>query len=98
MNQNTNETVFVRGKFLVNGHVVKGGDGKWKLNDGKVKVEGDELKVKVGDQKLKIDGDEIKIKANGVKAKSEDGEIKVKTKDERKRNMKNDKIKSKIWG
>jgi hypothetical protein len=81
INTSTNDTVFGRGRFVVNNYVLKGDDGKWKLNDGKVKVDGDELKVKVGDQKLKIDGDEIKIKGNGVKAKSEDGEVKVKTKD-----------------
>ena len=81
INKATNDTVFGRGRFVVNGYVVKGDDGKWKLDDGKVKVDGDELKVKVGGQKFKIDGDEIKVKGNGVKAKSEDGEVKVKSKD-----------------
>lgn len=71
INTSTNDTVFGRGKFIVNGYVTKGNDGKWKLIDGKVKVDGDELKVKVGDQKLKIDGDKIKIKKDGIKAKSE---------------------------
>lgn len=94
VNTSTNDTVFGRGKFVVNGYVIQGDDGKWKLNDGKVKVDGDELKVKVGDQKLKIDGDEIKIKSNGVKAKSEDGEVKVKTKDG-KAKYEDDKIKVK---
>lgn len=81
INTATNDTVFGRGRFVVNNYVIRGEDGKWQLNDGKVKVDGDELKVKVGDQKLKIDGDEIKIKSNGVKMKSEDGELKVKSKD-----------------
>ena len=81
VNTVTNDTVFGRGRFVVNGYVIKGDDGKWKLNDGKVKVDGDELKVKVGDQKFKIDGDEVKIKGNEIKAKSEDGELKVKSKD-----------------
>ena len=81
INTTTNDTVFGRGRFVVNSYVIKGEDGKWKLDDGKVKVDGDELKVKVGDQKFKIDGDDIKIKGNGVKAKTEDGEIKVKSKD-----------------
>ena len=81
INTTTNDTVFGRGRFVVNSYVIKGEDGKWKLDDGKVKVDGDELKVKVGDQKFKIDGDDIKVKGNGVKAKTEDGEIKVKSKD-----------------
>ena len=95
INTSTNDTVFGRGRFVVNNYVIKGDDGKWKLNDGKVKVDGDELKVKVGDQKLKIDGDEIKIKANGVKMKSEAGELKVKSKDG-KAKFEDDKTKVKI--
>lgn len=81
INTSTNDTVFGRGRFIVNNYVIKGDDGKWKLDDGKVKVDGDELKVKVGDQKFKIDGDEIKIKGNGIKAKSEGDDVKVKTRD-----------------
>jgi hypothetical protein len=81
INTSTQDTVFGRGRFIVNNHIIKGEDGKWKLDDGKVKVDGDELKVKAGDQKFKIDGDEVKIKGNGVKAKTEDGEVKIKSKD-----------------
>lgn len=95
INTSTNDTVFGRGRFVVNGHVLKGDDGKWKLDDGKVKIDGDELKVKVGDQKFKIDGDEIKIKGNGIKAKSEDGELKVKSK-EGKAKYEDDKTKVKL--
>ena len=94
INTSTNDTVFGRGRFVVNSYVIKGEDGKWKLDDGKVKVDGDELKVKVGDQKFKIDGDDVKIKGNGVKAKTEDGEIKVKSKDG-KAKYENDKTKVK---
>jgi hypothetical protein len=94
INTNTNDTVFGRGRFIVNGYVIKGENGKWKLNDAKVKVDGDELKVKVGDQKLKVDGDEIKVKGNGVKAKSESGDVKVKNKDG-KAKYEDDKIKVK---
>ena len=81
INTTTNDTVFGRGRFVVNSYVVKGEDGKWKLDDAKVKVDGDELKVKVGDQKFKIDGDEVKIKGKGGKAKYEDDKTKVKIKD-----------------
>lgn len=95
INTATNDTVFGRGRFVVNGYVIKADDGKWKLDDGKVKIDGDELKVKVGDQKFKIDGDEIKIKGNGIKAKSEDGELKVKSK-EGKAKYEDDKTKVKL--
>jgi hypothetical protein len=81
INTSTKDTVFGRGRFIVNNYVIKGDDGKWKLDDGKVKVDGDELKVKVGDQKFKVDGDEIKIKSKDGKAKYEDDKIKIKTKD-----------------
>lgn len=96
INTSTNDTVFGRGRFIVNGYVIKDGEGKWKLDDAKLKVDGDELKLKVGDQKLKIDGDEIKIKGNGIKVKSEKGEVKVKSDEGKaKYEEKDSKVKSK---
>jgi|GEM_PF-2680789 len=76
VNTTTNDTVFGKGKYVVNGYMIRAGDGKWKFDDGKLKVDGDELKLKIGDQKLKIDGDEIKVKGKGAKLKAEDGEKK----------------------
>lgn len=78
INTNTGDTVFGKGRFVVNGLLLQGDDGKWKFNEDKVKIDGDELKIKDGNRKLKIDGDEIKIKEGGRKIKSEGNEVKIK--------------------
>ncbi|MFI5131367.1 MAG: hypothetical protein ACHQFX_15300 [Chitinophagales bacterium] len=68
----THDTIYgVTGK-VVNGHIVKTEDGKYKY-DGD-----DEYKMKNGDYKVKVEGDEIKIKDGDKKIKIEDGEKKVK--------------------
>ena len=78
VNTNTRDTVYGRGRFVVNGLLLKGDDGKWKFDEGKVKIDKDELKIKDGNRKLKIDGDDVKVKEGGKKVKLEDGEGKVK--------------------
>lgn len=78
INTSTSDTVYGRGRFVVNGLLLQGEDGKWKFDDSKVKIDGDELKIKDGKRKLKIDGDEIKIKDKDGKIKSEGNEAKVK--------------------
>lgn len=81
INTSTMDTVYGRGRFVVNGFLLQGEDGKWKFNEEKVKIDGDELKIKDGSRKLKIDGDDIKIKDKGRKVKLEGGEAKIKDKE-----------------
>jgi hypothetical protein len=78
INTTTGDTVYGRGRFVVNGLLLQGNDGKWKFNENKVKIDKDELKIKDGNRKLKIDGDEIKIKEDGRKIKADDKEVKIK--------------------
>lgn len=78
VNTTTGDTVFGRGRFVVNGLLLRGPDGLWKFNEEKVKIDGDELKIKDGDRKLKIDGDEMKIKDGDKKIKSDNKEAKIK--------------------
>ena len=78
VNTNTRDTVYGRGRFVVNGLLLQGEDGKWKFDETKVKIDKDELKIKDGNRKLKIDGDDVKVKEGGKKVKLEDGEGKVK--------------------
>lgn len=78
VNTYTGDTVYGRGRFVVNGLLMQGADGKWKLDENKVKIDGNELKIKDGSRKLKIDGDNIKIKDGDAKAKSNDEKMKVK--------------------
>jgi len=64
INTQSNDTVVGRGKFIVNGYIVKGNDDKWKLDDEKITRDGDDIKIKAGNQKFKIDEGEIKVKGN----------------------------------
>jgi hypothetical protein len=90
INTYTGDTVYGRGRFVVNGLLVQDANGKWKFDENKVKIDGDELKIKDGKRKLKIDGEDIKIKdgKNKIKgdekeAKIKDGDIKAKSNDEK---------------
>ena len=71
----TKDTIYGATGAVINGHVFKTSDGKYKY-DGD-----DEYKIKDGDYKKKVDGDEITIKDGDTKIKIEDGEKKVKTDD-----------------
>ena len=71
----TKDTIYGATGVVINGHVIKTSDGKYKY-DGD-----DEYKIKDGDYKKKVDGDEIKIKDGDTKIKIEDGERKVKKDD-----------------
>ena len=94
INTTTRDTVYGRGRFVVNGLLLQGEDGKWKFDESKVKIDGDELKIKDGKRKLKIDGDEIKVKDKDGKIKSEGKEVKVKT-DDMKAKIQDDEMKVK---
>lgn len=69
INTVTWDTVYGRGKFVVNNLIIKDEQGKYKLDESKVKIEGDELKIKDG----------LKSKSKGNKKdKTKDGKTKVK--------------------
>ena len=74
------DTVYGRGQFVVNNFILKDENGRYMLDESKVKIDGDELKIKDGDRKLKIDGEEFKLKDGDQKIKHdlEDGEAKIK--------------------
>ena len=90
VNPSTNDTLYRTGA-VVNNMLVQE-DGKWKLDETKVKAEGDKLKIKddsskvkingdkskekEGDYKKKVNGDQVKIKDGDSKTKIEDGEVK----------------------
>ncbi len=69
----TDDTIYGPTGAVINGHVIKTADGKYKYDDG-----GDEFKFKSDDYKIKVDGDEIKIKDGDKKIKIEDGKKEVK--------------------
>lgn len=74
---NSGDTLFQSG-LVVNNAIMKA-DGKWMLDETKIKRDGDKIKIKFPDgDKIKIDGDNMKIKDEGGKTKIEDDTIKIK--------------------
>lgn len=51
----------------------------WRVDDTKVKIDGDEMKIKSDDGKIKVDGDETKIKTGDTKIKTDGDEYKQKS-------------------
>lgn len=94
VNVATGDTIYGQGRYVVNNYIVKTADGTYKLDDSKIKIDGDEIKIKEGDkkfkmedgemkikdgdEKMKVDGDESKLKTEDMKVKEEDGETKTK--------------------
>lgn len=86
INSETSDTLDRTG--MVVNHMLVQEDGKWKLDETKVKIDGDKMKIKDGDSKTKIDGDKSKVKdgdykekMNGDDGKIKDGDTKIKIKD-----------------
>ena len=74
---NAGDTLFQNG--LVVNYAIMKADGKWMLDETKIKRDGDEIKIKFDNgDKIKIDGEEMKIKDEDGKIKVEDDTIKVK--------------------
>jgi hypothetical protein len=75
---NSGDTLYQNG-LVVNNAVTKA-DGKWMLDETKVKTNGDKMKIKYenGD-KIKVNGSEMKSKDADGKIKVEDDTVKVKT-------------------
>lgn len=76
-NPSTNDTLYQSG-MRVNNLLIKEKEGKYRLDDTKIKIDGDEIKIKDDSSKIKIDGDEMKIKSPDGKVKVDDEEVKVK--------------------
>lgn len=83
VNVATGDTIYGEGRFVVNNYIVKTEDGKYKLDNKKVKIDGDEIKIKEGNKKFKMSADEIKIKDGDAdrKLKADADEQKMKTED-----------------
>jgi hypothetical protein len=83
VNVATGDTIYGEGRYVVNNYIVKTEDGKYKLDNKKVKIDGDEIKIKEGNKKFKMDADEMKIKDGDAdaKIKSDADESKIKTED-----------------
>lgn len=76
----TSDTLYGPTGLLVNNALVQT-EGTWKLDETKIKRDGDEIKIKSGDEKIKIDGEDMKVKDDDSKLKVDDDESKMKTPD-----------------
>jgi len=76
---NSVDTVHGATGLVVNGMLLKAADGKYKLNDGFVKVDGDEIKMKMADgRKVKWENGKMKVKEWGEKRKHKTDKDKMK--------------------
>jgi hypothetical protein len=67
---NSVDTVHGPTGLVVNGMLIKAADGKYMLNDGFVKIDGDEIKMKMTDgRKVKWEKGKMKVKEFGEKRK-----------------------------
>ena len=97
VNVATGDTIYGEGRFVVNNYVVKTEDGKYKLDNKKVKIDGDEIKIKEGNKKFNMSADEMKIKDGDTdtKIKTDADESKVKTEDMKTKDEKGEPTKTK---
>jgi hypothetical protein len=76
---NSIDTVHGVTGLVVNGMLMKAADGKYLLNDGFVKIDGDEIKMKMADgRKVKWENGKIKVKEWGEKRKHKTDKDKMK--------------------
>jgi len=76
----TLDTLYQNG-LPVNNMLVSLGDGKYKLDDMKIKIDSDKIKIKTDTSKIKVDGEEMKIKSGDEKTKIDGSEMKMKSDD-----------------
>jgi hypothetical protein len=81
VNVATGDTVYGEGRYIVNNYIIQTEDGKYKLDNKKVKIDGDEIKIKEGNKKFKIEEGEMKMKDEDAKIKADADESKIKTED-----------------
>jgi len=74
----TSDTLYGPTGTIVNNALVKT-DGTWKLDEAKIKRDGDKVKIKTADEKLKMEDEEMKLKSGDSKLKTDEDESKTKT-------------------
>lgn len=88
---NSGDTIYGRGRYVVNNYIVRSTDGMYRLDAGKIKMDKDDLKIKDGSKKLKMDNSNMKMKGvEGGKMKGDSTSGKIKTNDMKKKTNKDD--------
>jgi hypothetical protein len=86
VDMSTGDTIYGRGRYVVNNYIMRSDDGMYKLDASKIKIDKDEIKIKDGNKKFKMDrshmkmkGPEGKMKVDSSNAKMKTGDMKMKT-------------------
>ena len=93
---NTHDTIYGRGRYVVNNYIVKANDGMYRLDASKIKMDKDDLKIKDGNKKFKMDQSNMKMKGAGEKMKADTTGAKMKANDMKKK-IDNDRSKTKSY-
>jgi hypothetical protein len=96
VDMNTGDTVYGRGRYIVNSYIVKATDGKYRLDAGKIKIDKDDIKLKDGSRKFKMDQSNMKMKGSGEKIKADSTAGKIKGNNMKKK-MENERSKTKSY-
>lgn len=94
VDMNTHDTIYGRGRYVVNNYIVRSNNGMYRLNAAKIKMDKDDIKIKDGDKKFKMDQSNMKMKAYDEKMKVDTTAAKMKGKDMKKK-VDNDRSKTK---
>ncbi len=94
VDMSSGDTIYGRGRYVVNNYIVRSADNSYKLDEGKVKIDKNEIKIKDGNKKWKMDKSEMKIKDGNMKGKADSTDVKMKG-DDMKRKMDDGRTKSK---
>jgi hypothetical protein len=96
VDKNTNDTIYGRGRYIVNNYIVRSNDGMYRLDAAKIKMDKDDIKIKDGNKKFKMDQSNMKMKGAGEKMKADTTGGKMKTNDMKKK-IDNDRSKTKSY-
>lgn len=77
----TGDTVYGRGRYIINNYLVRKPDGIYTLDDKRIKIDKNEIKMKDGNMKLKMDKGKMKMKDADSKMKWDKDDSKMKTGD-----------------
>jgi phosphodiesterase/alkaline phosphatase D-like protein len=79
VDMNTGDTIYGRGRYVVNNYLMKGSNGMYRLDPGKVKMDKNEIKIKEGNKKFKMDKSNMKMKEPDYKMKGDTSSGKMKS-------------------
>lgn len=82
----TGDTIYGRGRYVVNNYIMRSDDGMYKLDANKIKMDKDDIKIKEGNKKFKMDKSNMKMKGTEMKMKGDTtkGKMKMKMEDKTK--------------